>query len=68
MNKDENMNITLNQYVDFCERLGSDPEPHLRVGQRFLNMFFSNVSDPELYYETDDSTCHELILHRYVIT
>jgi hypothetical protein len=62
------MRITLNQYVDFCERLGKDPAPYLRVGQRFLNMHFSDVSDPELYYETDDSTCHELILHRYVIT
>lgn len=40
--------------------------PGLRFGQEFMNTFYPDVVDPELFYETDKGVCWKIICDRYV--
>lgn len=39
---------------------------HLRLGQAFMNEFYPEIADPEVYYETDNNAAWLLIVERYV--
>lgn len=51
------MKITITQYVKFLQSLEAHREE--RTGQHFCNYF--NITDQELFYETDRKKAHEKI-------
>ena len=63
------MRVAYDTYCQFkTEYYGGSMRMHLRLGQAFLNKFFPNVSDPDLFYDENNARADEDILKRYVRT
>ncbi len=59
--------LTRERYHEFLnEYYHTVIDQELRIGQAFLNRFFNDAADPELFYETDDMKAIELIEQHYV--
>lgn len=60
--------VALYDFAEFMYSFNASPErKQLRLGQAFLNKFYPEVIDTELFYMTDDITATEIILKKYVI-
>jgi hypothetical protein len=44
--------------------MGNNPGK-LRLGQAFMNKFYPEIADPEVYYEVDNDRAWVLIVERY---
>lgn len=62
--------ITTEEYLVFEREHFADPirRMHLRLGQSFIGKMFPQETDPELFYETDQTKAKEIIFEHYVET
>jgi len=61
------MRVAYDTYCQFkTEYFGGPARIHLRLGQAFLNKFFPNVSDPDLYYDENNRRADADIIKRYI--
>ncbi|MNY20664.1 hypothetical protein D3C86_1541590 [compost metagenome] len=58
--------ITLEEYSKFIKEYNDGIYPHSRLGQAFLNKYFKDVVDNEVFYEEDYWPCAGMIAARYV--
>ncbi len=60
--------LTQHQFQTFVENYYhyKSDWAHPRLGQEFLNRFFNDVVDPDLFYMEDDVLAIERILQEYV--
>ena len=60
--------LTRLQFHMFVENYYHDKHlhPEMRIGQQFLNRFYNDVADPDLFYEDNDVTAIHIIENDYV--
>jgi len=54
------------QMYEFMKKYNQQLFPHERLGQAFINEFFTDKQDPELFYEEDNYDAYMTIMHKYV--
>ena len=60
------LKITPKQMYQFMENFGRNQYAHQRLGQAFVNEFFTDQQDPDLFYEQDRNRAEKKIADRYV--
>ena len=63
--KKEIKKVPYEEYLDFASKYWSNPGS-LRFGQAFLNTFFPEVKDPELFHKENASDCIVIIYNKYL--
>ena len=60
-------NITPEEFHEFYEEYFSKPKPrNLRFGQAFIGKLMPKVTDPEVFYCTNDEKTIKIIYEKYV--
>lgn len=54
------------QMHEFMQKYNQHLFPHERLGQAFINEFFTDKQDPELFYEEDNYDAYQIIMSKYV--
>ena len=60
------MKISTEQMWRFVESYAKGQHAHERLGQAFVNEFFVDKQDPDLFYEQDNYKAYGKISARYV--
>jgi len=58
--------ISIMEYNNFKRQYYLGRYEGQRFGQAFLNQFFPDKKDPELFYSTDDRESERMIFERYM--
>jgi len=58
--------INPKQMYEFMQKYNLKLFPHERLGQAFINEFFVDKQDPDLFYEEDNYNAYMMIMDRYV--
>jgi hypothetical protein len=58
--------VTPKAFTDFMRMYNLKKFPHERLGQAFINEFFTDKQDPDLFYEEDNYDAYMTIMHKYV--
>lgn len=54
------------QMYEFMKKYNQHLFPHERLGQAFINEFFTDKQDPELFYCEDNYDAYQIIMSKYV--